>query len=181
MAATTTPDAAALQLYAAHPTLVRVGSLAGMIGCLLVVPAVLGVFRLAPRSRSVLVGGSLMIAGYICYLSVLSSGFTTLAMAEHGRATDDFIAVLDAAQQQWWTTWVFVLFAVGNLIGTFVFAIGLIRSGAVPAWAALGILAWPPLHVFGLLFLGNEVPQVIGAVLQAAGFAGCAWARWRRS
>ena len=41
-------------------------------------------------------------------------------------------------------------------------------------WAALAIMAWPPLHVIGLAFFGNEVPQVIGAVLQALGFAGCA-------
>ena len=54
------------------------------------------------------------------------------------------------------------------------FAVGLLRSRAVPVWAALGIAAWPPLHVVGLVFFGNEVPQVIGAVLQAVGFAGCA-------
>ena len=50
----------------------------------------------------------------------------------------------------------------------------LVPAVAVPVWAALGILAWPPLHVIGLVFFGTEVPQVIGAVLQALGFAGCA-------
>ena len=73
-----------------------------------------------------------------------------------------------------WSVWVFVLFAVGNLIGTLVFAIGLLRSRAVPRWAALGIAMWPPMHVVGLVFFGNEVAQVIGAALQALGFAGCA-------
>jgi hypothetical protein len=28
--------------------------------------------------------------------------------------------------------------------------------------------------VIGLIFFGNEIPQVIGAVVQAVGFAGCA-------
>ena len=41
-------------------------------------------------------------------------------------------------------------------------------------------MAWPPLHVVGLAFFGNEVPQVIGAVLQAIGFAGCAVVLLRR-
>jgi hypothetical protein len=39
---------------------------------------------------------------------------------------------------------------------------------------------WPVLHVVGLVFFGNEVPQVIGAVLQAVGFAGCAAVLLRR-
>ena len=171
----------ALALAAAHPTLIRVGVLAGMLGCLLLVPAVLGAIRLAATSRLVLVGGSLMIAGYVCYFSVLDGSFTVLAMAERGGRVADYAAVIDATQQQVWTVWVFLLFVVGNLIGTALFAIGLLRSRAVPRWAAVGILTWPPLHVIGLAFFGNEVPQVIGAVLQAVGFAGCAMVALRGS
>ncbi len=170
----------ALALYAAHPDLVRISVIAGMIGCLLLVPAVLGVFRLAPASRLVLVGGSLMIAGYVGYFAVLNSSLTTLAMAERGEPVAVFAAVLDASQAEPWGTVIFVLFVVGNLIGTALLAIGLLVSRRVPVWAALGILAWPPLHVVGLVFFGNEVPQVIGAVLQAVGFAGCAGVLLRR-
>ena len=72
-----------------HPDLVRIAVVAGMLGCLLLVPAVLGVFRLAPTSRLVLVGGSLMIAGYVGYFAVLNSSLTTLAMAEHGEPVAD--------------------------------------------------------------------------------------------
>jgi hypothetical protein len=175
----------ALALFAAHPGLVRVGVTAGMIGCLLLVPAVMGTFRLAPASRLVLVGGAMMAAGYICYFDVLGSAFRTLAMAEHvtehGGPTADFAAVIDASEGgDLWTVWIFLLFVLGNLVGTALLAAGLLRSGAVPRWAALGILSWPPLHIIGLAFFGNEVPQVVGAVLQAAGFAGCAVALLRR-
>ena len=72
------------------------------------------------------------------------------------------------------------LFIIGNLLGTALFAMGLLVSKAAPAWAALGILMWPVLHVVGLVFFGNEVPQVIGALLQAIGFAGCAAVLLRR-
>ncbi len=170
----------ALRLAAEHGSLLRIGVVAGMLGCLLLVPAVLGLFRLAPVSRLVLVGGALMIAGYICYFSVLSSSFTTLAMAAYGEPQAAFAAVLDASQADPWAGWTFLLFVVGNLIGTLLLAIGLLRSRTVPIWAALGIMAWPPLHMIGLLFFGNEVPQVIGAVLQAVGFAGCAAVLLRR-
>ena len=170
----------ALALAASYPVLLRMGLVAGMLGCLLLIPAVLGAFRLAPTSRLVLAGGSLMIAGYVCYFAVLANNFTILAMAERGGPLADYAAVIDASQADAWSTWVFLLFVVGNLIGTMVFALGLLRSRAVPVWAALGILLWPPLHVIGLAVFGNEVPQVIGAVLQALGFAGCAAVLLRR-
>ncbi len=114
----------ALALYAAHPDLVRIAVVAGMLGCLLLVPAVLGVFRLAPTSRLVLAGGSLMIAGYIGYFAVLNGSLTTLAMAEHGEPVETFAAVLDASQAEPWGTVVFLLFVVGNLIGTALLAVG---------------------------------------------------------
>jgi hypothetical protein len=163
----------ALALFGAHPTLVRVAVTAGMIGCILLVPAVLGLVRLAPLSRAVLVGGSLMIAGYICYFAVLHSSFAILAMAELGGDPSRFVAAIDASQADPWPLWVFGLFVLGNLVGTTVLAIGLLRSRAVPVWAAIAIGLWPPLHVLGLVLFGNEVPQVIGAVLQALGFGRC--------
>jgi hypothetical protein len=167
--------AEALALTAAtSPLLLRVMLTAGMIGCLLLIPAVLGAFRLAPASRLVLIGGSAMIAGYVCYLAVLHSNFITLAMVARGGPMADYAAVLDASEADPWTSWLFLVFVAGNLVGTVLFAAGLLRSRAVPVWAALGILAWPPCHLIGLVFFGNEVPQVIGAVLQAVGFAGCA-------
>jgi hypothetical protein len=170
----------ALALSAAHPLLLRVGLLGAMIGCLLLVPAVLGAFRLVPNSKLVLAGGSLMIAGYICYFGVLLTSFGTLAMAGRGGPLADYAAVIDASQSDPWSSWVFPLFIVGNLLGTALFAMGLLISKAVHVWVALSILMWPVLHVVGLIFFGNEVPQVIGAVLQALGFAGCAAVLLRR-
>ena len=168
-----------LALYAAHPDLVRLAVVGGLVACLLVVPAVLGLFRLAPSSRLVRVGGSMMIAGYICYFAVLQGSLTTLAMALQGEP-ERFAEALDAAQGEAAGIAVFALFALGNLVGTLLLAIGLLRSRAVPVWAAVGILLWPVLHVVGLAFFGNEVPQVVGAVTQAIGFGACALVLLRR-
>ena len=81
--------------------------------------------------------------------------------------------MIDADQGDPWTAWVFPIFVLGNLLGTLLFAIGLLGSGAVPAWSAILIMLWPPLHVIGLI-IGGEVLEVGGAVLQAIGFAGIA-------
>jgi hypothetical protein len=171
--------AAALALAATDPDLLRLGVVAGMIGCLLIIPAVLTTFGQAPRSRLAFVGGSLMIAGYVCYFGVLLSNMIIIAMAQHGGPLADYAAAIDASQADPWTVWVFPIFIVGNLLGTLLFAIGLLRSRTVPVWAAILIMLWPPLHVGGL-FLGGEVLEVIGAVLQAIGFAGVAAAVLRR-
>ncbi|GGT37057.1 hypothetical protein ACFFV7_27975 [Nonomuraea spiralis] len=48
--------------------------------------------------------------------------------------------------------------------------LALLRSHVVPLGAAAAVLAWPPLHVIGLV-AGSEWFEVAGAVLQAAGLA----------
>ena len=172
--------AGALALAAAHPRLVELCLQAGMIGCLLLVPAVLATLGLVRRSRLALVAGSAMIAGYTCYFGVLLTTFTVAAMAEHGGPVADFAAVIDASESRGSTAWVFGLFVLGNLVGTLLLAVALLRSGAVPRWAAVAIMLWPPLHVIGLI-AGSEWFEVTGALLQAAGFAGIARVVWRQS
>jgi hypothetical protein len=172
--------AGALALSAEHPTTMRVVLLAVMLGGILVVPAVMGLFRLAPISRLVTVGGAMMVAGYICYAGVAASGFTTVAMAEVVGPTAQLADVIDTAQADPWLIWAFIAFVLGNLVGTLVLVAGLVRSRAVARWAALAIGAWPVLHVIGLTAFHNEVPQVLGALAQAVGFAGCAITLHRR-
>jgi hypothetical protein len=165
--------AEALALAATGPGILRLAIVAGMIGCLLLIPAVLTALDLAPRSRLAFVGGSLMIAGYVCYFGVLLSNMMIIAMAERGGPLGDYAAVIDASQRDLATGWVFPIFIVGNLLGTLLFAIGLLRSRTVPMWSAILIMLWPVLHVSGLI-IGGEVLEVIGAVLQAIGFAAVA-------
>jgi hypothetical protein len=166
----------AVALAGAYPDLMRFAIVSVMLGCLLVVPAVLTAMRLLrPHSPKLsLFAGSAMIVGYCCYLGAVTQGFVTLAMAEHGGSVSTFADVLDASQSMAAGTWAFILFVFGNLVGTLLFAIAMIRSrAAVPLWAGLAVLAWPILHVTGLS-LGSEWFEVTGAVLQAAGFAAMA-------
>ncbi len=166
--------ASSLALMAAHPDLTRTATLAVLVGGLLVVPAVLGFYRLAGDRLSVVIGGGLMAAGYVCYAIVTGSNFVLVAMAEHGGPTAEFAAVIDASMADAWGVWLFLLFVAGNLIGTAVLAVSLWRAHVTPTWVPIGLLAWPVLHVLGLILFANEVPQVIGAVIQACAFGACA-------
>lgn len=49
--------------------------------------------------------------------------------------------VIDASQDDAATLWMFVLFVVGNLAGTFLVGLALLRSHTVVAWAAIAVLA----------------------------------------
>jgi hypothetical protein len=125
--------AQALALAATGPDLLRLGIVGGMIGCLLIIPAVMAALGLARRSRLAFLGGSLMIAGYVCYFGVLLSNMIIIAMAERGGPLADYAAVIDTSQADRWTGWVFPIFIVGNLLGTLLFAIGLLRSPRCPS------------------------------------------------
>ncbi|MFF0769968.1 DUF4386 family protein [Nonomuraea wenchangensis] len=164
--------AEALALAAAHPGLYRLGTVAAMLASMLMVPAVLGVKRLvADRSPKLgFVGAVLTAGGYICYFGIALSGITDVAMAEHGGPVQDYAIVIDNSQSDVSTLWVFLLFVLGNLVGTLLLGLALLRSRRVPLWAAAAVLAWPPLHVTGLV-AGSEWFEVAGAVLQGIGLA----------
>ena len=76
----------------------------------------------------------------------------------------------------------FLLFVVGDLVGTLLVGVALLRNRTVPTWAAVGVLLWPPLHVVGLV-VGSEWFEVVGASLQAVGMvaAGVTLLRHARS
>jgi hypothetical protein len=166
--------ASTIALMAAHPGLTRMSLTAALIGGILIVPAVLGFFRLAGDRLAVVIGGGLMVAGYVCYAGVAATGLLQLAMAEHGGPVADFAAAIDASMADPWGMWTFLLFILGNLGGTTTLAIGLWRAHVTPTWVPIGLLCWPALHVFGLIAMPNEVPQVVGAVIQACAFVACA-------
>ena len=165
--------AQALAMVGAHPVLSRVVITAVLLGCLLVVPAVVGVVGLVRGSWAVFLGGTLVVAGYVCYFGVILTNVLYVAMAESPGSQADFAALIDASESQGWTAWVFLVFVLGNLLGTAVLAVGLLRSARVPRWSGLALLAWPVAHVTGLV-VGSELFEVAGALAQAAGFAGLA-------
>lgn len=163
----------ALALAAAHPAPLRVAVTAAMLGCLFIIPATLGAlgFTRHRANRLGLIGGSLMIGGYVAYFGVVMRDLVVLAMAERGDATGDYATVLDAANDAA-IPWL-LLFVAGNILGTLLLGIALLRARTGMSWAAAAICGWPVLHVTGLI-AGTEWFEVAGAALQAVGFAALA-------
>ena len=163
----TTPRGALL-ISAAHPLSDKWFTFAAMVGCLLLVPAVLGAMGLVRvrAARVGLAGGVLMITGYICYFALLFQGFASIALAQHGGASAHNIAVQDLMMNQGFYIAVALTFVVGNLIGTFLLGLALFRARVVPRWAAVLVLVWPVAHI-----LGGPWGEVLGAALEAVGLA----------
>ena len=161
----TTPRGALL-IAAAHPTAEKWFTFAAMVGCVLLVPAALGAMSLVrvKAARLGLIGGALMIVGYICYFGLLFQGYATIALAQHGGASPGNIAVQDLTMNQGFFVVVALTFVAGNIIGTFVLGLALMRAHVVPRWAALCILVWPVLHL-----LGGAWGEVVGAAVEAVG------------
>ena len=161
-----------------HLTLDRWASFAALIGALLLVPAVLGVMRLVrtEAARLGLVGGVLMAAAYVCYFAMVFQGFTADAMVSVGGSSSQHEQVLQAVLDEPLTLWVYLLFVLGNLVGTFLLGLALVRARTAGRIAGYGLMAWPVLHVAGFPFA-----ESVGAVGQAMGFALAARALLGRS
>ncbi len=169
----------ALAIAADHTTLQRWSSFAALVGAMLLVPAVMGVMRLV-RTRAArlgLVGGMLTIAGYICYFAlVLQGAFTETAMATTGGSTTQNVDVLRAVMDDpLGTGWVGPAFVLGNIVGTFLLGLALIRARTAGRWAGYGLIAWSVLHVLSF----SPWVEVVGAAAQAFGLAVAATALLR--
>jgi hypothetical protein len=163
--------AVALTIATDHTTLQRWSSFAALLGALLFIPAVLGVMRLVRTgaARLGLVAGVLTAAGYICYFGlVLQGAFTATAMATTGGSSAQNVQVLQATMDDpLGTGWVGPAFALGNIVGTFLLGLALVRARTAGRWAGYGLIAWSVLHVLSF----SPYVEVAGAVAQALGFA----------
>jgi hypothetical protein len=63
--------------------------------------------------------------------------------------------------------WVGPAFVLGNILGTFLLGLALIRARTAGRWAGFGLMAWSVLHVLSF----SPYVEVVGAVAQALGLA----------
>lgn len=157
----------ALELFSTHPTQARVTMLLAMIGSMLIVagvPAALRVLR-PTRPRLSLVAGVLMMAGYIAYYGIVASSGLEITLAT---MNIDAGAAIDASQDDPIGFAFFPLFILGNILGTFLLGLAVILSKQLGWLAGALIIAWPVLHITGLI-VGPEWFAVTGGTLEAIG------------
>lgn len=163
--------AVALAIATDHTTLQRWSSCAALVGAMLLVPAVIGVMQLVRvgAARLGLIAGVLTAGGYICYFGlVLQGAFTETAMATTGGSIGQNVGVLQAAMDDpLGVGWVGPAFVLGNIVGTFLLGLALLRANTTGRWAGYGLIAWSVLHVLAF----SPWVEVVGASAQALGLA----------
>ncbi len=175
-------NAAGLALTAEHLPTVQWASFVGMVAAILLVPAVLGVMRLV-RTRAAwlgLIGGVLTALGYICYFGLVFQGAgTEVAMVNVGGTTAQNVAILDEFMKQPMTAWAGPVFVLGNVVGTFLLGLALVRARMTTRIAGYALMAWPVLHVLSF----SPFVEVVAAISQAValGLAAIALLRGART
>jgi hypothetical protein len=120
----------------------------------------------------------LTAAGYICYFAlVLQGAFTETAMDTVGGSTSQNVDVLHTMMDDpLGAGWVGPAFVLGNIVGTFLLGLALIRARTAGRWAGYGLITWSVLHVLSF----SPWVEVAGALAQALGLAVAAVALLRQ-
>ncbi|NNC13255.1 hypothetical protein HII28_15370 [Planctomonas sp. JC2975] len=164
-----------IQFYASHATAMLAATLLALLGCLLAVPGMLAALRtLRPaRPRLALWAAGLMIAGYVCYFGIVFTNFGTLALAQSDVSRKAAGAALDDTQAIPAAVAVFLVFVVGNLLGTLLLGLAVIlgaRRTGIPWWSGLLIACWTVGHLANILGAG-EWAAVGGGALEVVGLS----------
>jgi hypothetical protein len=159
-----------LRQAVAHPTLTDLDNLKLLL--LLLLPAVVLVglvtFRRAPWAT--LLGVTLVSVSFIA---------NTLDLAEYqifsvaSRHQDVFVPALKVTEDSGISSALSMVFILGSLVGMVLLGVALLRSGAVPGWAAWAVIASGPLNIVG--HLGTpRIVDVLAWLLLAAGLGAVA-------
>lgn len=139
-----------IAIAARETSAVHAAALLWFLAVLLMIPAAITAMRLT-RDRSALaasLGGGLLVVGYVCSLMLITITEVAVGIGKYdisttagGQLIEDSQLVLNA---------MFILFALGNLIGTPLLGVAMLRSRVVPVWAAALFIVWPAIHITGL-------------------------------
>jgi len=143
----------------------------GFAACLVMVPTVLWVGRIAARRspRLTAVALCLLVPGYASLAFLVSSDAVALYAAKHGFST---ATAADLYTSMHPTVLVAgVLFVVGHVLGTILLGVALLRGGELPAWAGWAIVLAQPLHAFAAVVVGSHPLDLVAWGLNAVGFA----------
>lgn len=156
-----------LRFFAAHADAMLAATILALVGCLLAVPGVLAALRVLRVGRPALAlsAAVLMIAGYVAYFGINMTNFYSLALAE---LAPDAGAAVDAVTANPAALPFFLLFVIGNLLGTLLLGLAVVMSPTLPWWSGVLIMCWTIGHVVNILG-GGEWFAVAGGALEVAG------------
>lgn len=158
-----------LEFYGRYPSAILAMTLLALVGVLVMIPGLLAALRvLRPtKPRLSLVAVILMLAGYVSYFGIVMTNFGTLGLAQSALDPAAAVAVLEGSQSPAQVPF-FLLFVLGNLVGTLLLGLSVILARGLPWYAGALIMAWTVGHLVNILG-GGEWFAVAGGVLEIVG------------
>ncbi|MFL6061077.1 MAG: hypothetical protein ACJ72E_07595 [Marmoricola sp.] len=143
----------------------------GFVAALTLVPAVVLVARVTARSAPRLTAAAvlLLVPAYLSLAFLVSSDASALYAAKHGLSTAVAADMYNGTHPVVMIAG--LLFVVGHVLGTVLLGVALLRSGAIPAWAAWITIAAQPLHFVAAVILGSHPLDLVAWGMNAVGFA----------
>ena len=143
----------------------------GLAAALAIVPGSIAIGRLvrqgAPRLTAVAL--TLLVPAYLMLPILLIVDHAIWAGADSGASQASVVNIVDAAHPV--VGIATALFVVGHVLGTVLLGLAMLRSGCVPAWAAVITIISQPLHFVAAVIVPNHTLDGAAWGLNAVGFA----------
>jgi hypothetical protein len=145
-----------------------------LIAALTFVPGAMAVGRLVQSATPKLtaVALTLTIPGYLMLPMLSILDHSVWMGAETGAGQPAMVTLVDAAHPS--VELAAGIFVVGHVLGTVLLGVAMLRSGRVPAWAAVATIVSQPLHFFAAVVVPNHALDGFAWGLNAVGFAAAA-------
>jgi hypothetical protein len=143
----------------------------GLIATLTLVPGVIWVGRVTARTAPRLTAAALLllVPAYLSLPFLISSDAGALFGVKHDLPTSVVADMYTGTHPIMIVAG--VVFVLGHVIGTILLGVALLRSGAVPTWAAWITIIAQPLHFIAAVIVGSHSLDLIAWGLNAVGFA----------
>lgn len=122
---------------------------------------------------------ALVVPGYLSLGMFLGTDHVLWSVTESGLSRAEAVSVVDAGHLS--TDVALGVFIVGHVVGTVLLGLAMLRSGAIPAWAAWALTVSQPLHFVATVVVGSPQMDFVSWGLTTLGMAYVARAMVRRS
>ncbi|RNL77736.1 hypothetical protein [Nocardioides marmorisolisilvae] len=143
----------------------------GLVATLTLVPAVIWVGRVTARRAPRLTAAALLllVPAYLSLPLVVSSDAAALFGVKHDLPTPVVADMYTSTHPAMIVAG--VVFVIGHVLGTILLGVALLRSGAIPPWAAWVTIIAQPLHFVAAVIVGSHLLDLVAWGLNAVGFA----------
>lgn len=163
-----------LRTYDVNRGAIEFSGVLGVVGALLLIPAVLAVMRATAAGAPVLslVGGALAVAGSAAVIGLIGSDTVTVRAARARDVREPLAAAMEDGSGHGIAV-IFLTFLVGTVGGLLLLGIAIVRTRVAPVWAGVAVASALVLNLVGVA-VGAKPMSVLALAMLVAGLGALA-------